>query len=280
MQANGVITDVLRLVASTPMLFWARNRVRRKSRQPNLISDDDLRKLRRLLLEHKFRFRPATWKKIGRNLYARQHPWDRVVACAMSWCLEAAWTPVRHGSAYGWAGGRGTFDCMNVLAANLPKPGGPRDGFVVSIDAQRAFEHIRHDIVMKQLEIRVTDPSVLELLADFLESVHTDEGIGLGRGTVLAPVLADMAFSHVDHNWPEIGIQHLLQPCFRTPWSATTAPRREPEDWMSDRFGDLRSPLTPTDTLHTERSRDLPNRTTGETTSKQLASSTRSRYLL
>jgi hypothetical protein len=41
---------------------------------------------------------------------------------------------------------------MDMLATNLPQPGGPRDGFVVTIDVQQAFENIRHDIVLKQLQ--------------------------------------------------------------------------------------------------------------------------------
>jgi hypothetical protein len=80
---------------------------------------------------------------------------------------------------------------------------------------------------------------MLDLVADFLQSVETEEGIGLGRGTLLGPLLADVAFSYVDRNWPEIGVRHRLQPCYQHPWVTRPAPQTELEPWMYEWFGDL-----------------------------------------
>jgi hypothetical protein len=58
--------------------------------------------------------------------------------------------------------------------------------------------------------------------------VHTDD----------IPLLADMAFSYIDWNWPEAGVRHLLQPCLLHPRHGVSSPREELSipDWVRAMF--------------------------------------------
>jgi hypothetical protein len=254
MLAQGGIGDLMRYTASWPVLVSARHRVRENLNRSNLITDGELRHLQRLLRQGQFRHDPAWWVEgtQAEKPFVRQHVWEQIIGFALFWTLSAAWVPVRHGSVYGSASGtpigphslfchaepRGVLDAVAMLKASLPRPRGPRDGFVVIADGSRTFEHIRHDMIMKRLETRINDPMALDLVADYLQSVQTTEGAGIGRGHPLGIAMADIAFSHVDWNWPEMRARHRVQPCYLSPWR-NRPPRTTPEDWMVDFFGDL-----------------------------------------
>ncbi len=255
LSAESEISDVMSYVASTPMLFAARHRVQQESKQVR-ISEADLRHVQRLLRQGKYRPHHSWWKEGDEEgkPYLRQDPLDRMITFALFWTLAPAWTAVRHGSVYGsakgtpigphgryaYAPGRGIFDAIDTLRRpTCSRPEGPRDGFVVIVDASRAFEHIRHDMVLKHLETRITDQYALDLVANYLHRIRTDVGVGVGRGGAFGTLLADVAFSHIDGCWPEIGVRHRVQLCYLHPWRNQPKPKRAPDKWMLDFFAQI-----------------------------------------
>jgi hypothetical protein len=257
---DGLVDDLMVHTASWAVLVTARHRVRRKIGDPTAITDIELHHLQRLLLRGRFHHETAWWdpgQEKGKP-FVRQQLWEQIVGYALFWTLSAAWAPVRHGSVFGsasgtpigphgpfaFADGRGALDAVEALKMYLPRPRGAGDGFVVIADRSRTFENLRHDMVMKRLETRIIDELILDLVADFLESVQTTDGIGVGRGGPLATLMADIAFAYVDWNWPEIGVRHRMQSCYLHPWH-DAAPGNPPEDWITDLFAPLRDLLHP-----------------------------------
>jgi hypothetical protein len=257
--AEGCTDDLVPYLASDAMLLSAQYRLEVSLDRSPLMNREQRRHLQRLLRQGKFQFNRVSWKDLDNKAdkpYVRQDPWELMVSYVLFWILSAAWMPVRHGSAYGWAAGtpiefntvyggatgRSNLDAIATLRAYLPRPTGSEsheDYFVVLVDGKGAFEHLRHDMILKRLETRISDQVTLDLIADHLDSVSSAEGIGVGRGDYLATLLGDVAFSYVDQFWPEIGVQHRLQPCYLHPWRNQPRPRTAPDPWILDWFGDL-----------------------------------------
>ena len=123
--------------------------------------------------------------------WARPRPW--------SW--ERCGDPYRSPDAYGWGKGRGAHQVIRVIRSELAD-----SDSVVGTDIASCFEEIPHDLIFRQLTPIVSDDLFLALLRSYLHSVQSAPGRGVGRGTTLAPLLADIALANIPLNpadWPD-----------------------------------------------------------------------------
>lgn len=125
---------------------------------------------------------------------------DRIVQTAVKFVIEpifeAGFSPV----SYGFRPGRTCHDALRVVDDLL------KEGFcyVVDADLERYFDTIPHELLMKQVEARISDGRVLDLLrgwlkADILEGMDrwTPE-MGTPQGAVISPLLANIYLHPLD----------------------------------------------------------------------------------
>lgn len=183
------------------VLVLARHRATKK-RHP--YPDGRLARLQRRLYEGTFGgysaprwYQPPDTDK----LCAVQCTTDKIVGTATAMVLGAVWDPYRSPDAYGWGKGRGAHQVIRVIRSELAD-----SDSVVGTDIASCFEEIPHDLIFRQLTPIVSDDLFLALLRSYLHSVQSAPGRGVGRGTTLAPLLADIALANIPLNpadWPD-----------------------------------------------------------------------------
>jgi RNA-directed DNA polymerase len=123
---------------------------------------------------------------------------DRVVQTAMLLLLEPIFDTDFLDCSYGFRPGRSAQDAVEEVAANL------RQGFTAVYDAdlQGYFDSIPHDKLMKGVEARIADGSMLRLIRLFLRAPikegrnpPTRPTSGTPQGGVISPLLAN-SFLH------------------------------------------------------------------------------------
>ena len=161
------------------------------------------------------------------KLCAVQCATDKIVGTATAMVLGAVWDPYRSPDAYGWGKGRGAHQAIRVIKDELAD-----SDSVVGTDIASCFEEIPHDLIFRQLTPIVSDDLFLALLRSYLHSVQSAPGRGVGRGTTLAPLLADIALANIPPSIRQFGrifAQILPAPCtpahrIPTPASPETIP--------------------------------------------------------
>jgi hypothetical protein len=118
--------------------------------------------------------------------------------------LGAAWDPHRHFDTFGWRPDLGALAAVERICQVL-ETAAQWDGplYVIRKDVRHAFESISHDLVLRRLEQKIRiDGHLLDLVEQYLHAVETAPGRGIGRGSTLAPLLADVALDHIDQRFP------------------------------------------------------------------------------
>jgi hypothetical protein len=118
---------------------------------------------------------------------------DQIVANAIFLILGPAFEPYRQFYTAGWRPELSDLDALEWVKELML-----RADWFIRMDVKSCFESIRHDLIFRQLATFVWDRDLMYLIADLLASVETAPGIGIGRGTTLGPLLADIAFGAVD----------------------------------------------------------------------------------
>jgi group II intron reverse transcriptase/maturase len=87
---------------------------------------------------------------------------------------------------------------------------------VIDADIQGYFDAIRHDILMRQIQKRVSDPRILKLIRDWLKAGVMEEGrhirtsAGTPQGGVISPLLANIYLHSFDVMFAESAIPGTL----------------------------------------------------------------------
>ena len=78
---------------------------------------------------------------------------------------------------------------------------------IVEADIKGFFDNVSHEELMKFLEIRIVDRSLLELIRRFLKAGYVDDGLlirsesGTPQGSILSPMLANIFLHYVLDTW-------------------------------------------------------------------------------
>jgi RNA-directed DNA polymerase len=127
---------------------------------------------------------------------------DRVVQTALKNVLEPIFEREFSPNSYGGRPGRSAKDALRRVQQLLDEG----HTWVVDVDIARYFDTIPHERMLGEVEKRVADSRVLDLVARFLKqevlgatpSYATDEPVGTPQGAVISPLLANIYLNPVD----------------------------------------------------------------------------------
>lgn len=126
---------------------------------------------------------------------------DRVVQTALRSVIEPIFENDFSANSYGFRPKRSTKDALRSVSAMLAEG----RGWVVDVDIERYFDTIPHEQLMKEIEKKIADGRVLELIKRYLKqdvlnatpSYVTAER-GTPQGAVISPLLANIYLHPVD----------------------------------------------------------------------------------
>jgi group II intron reverse transcriptase/maturase len=131
---------------------------------------------------------------------------DKIVQKGIVWILQAIYEVDFCDCSYGFRPGRSCHQALravNEAIMNSPVH------YVIEADIQGFFDHVSHDWMMKFLQVRIRDSSLLLLIRRFLKAGYIDSGLlvrndeGTPQGGPLSPMLANIFLHYVLDLWFE-----------------------------------------------------------------------------
>jgi len=126
---------------------------------------------------------------------------DRIVQQAVLELLTPIYDPGFHPSSYGYRPGRSCHDAIRKAELFMRR----YDlGYVVDMDLSACFDTLNHDFLMRQLQKKIADGSMLKLIELFLKSgVMVGNELkevteGSPQGGVISPLLANIYLDYFD----------------------------------------------------------------------------------
>ena len=126
---------------------------------------------------------------------------DRVVQQALRNLLEPIFDVDFHPSSYGYRKGKSAHHGIGKAERFI------RDDhleWVVDMDLSKCFDTLDHDLIIKQINKKVTDGSILQLIRSFLESgvmigeQFEESEVGSPQGGVISPLIANIYLDEFD----------------------------------------------------------------------------------
>jgi len=139
---------------------------------------------------------------------------DKVVQLGIKKILEAIFENDFCDISYGFRPNRSCHKALNAVdKAIMTKP----VNAIVDMDIERFFDTIDHKWMMKCLEVRIKDPSLLRLIVRFLKAGVIEEGKflrqdeGAPQGGILSPILANIYLHYILDLWFERIVKRQLK---------------------------------------------------------------------
>lgn len=131
---------------------------------------------------------------------------DKIVQLAISKILTAIFEQDFMDFSYGFRPHRSAHDALKSLNDIIITK---KINWIVDADIKGFFEHIDHKWMMKCLEVRISDTSLLRIIARILKSGVMEEGKivlteeGTPQGGIISPILANIYLHYVLDLWFE-----------------------------------------------------------------------------
>jgi RNA-directed DNA polymerase len=129
---------------------------------------------------------------------------DKVLQRAVAEVLNAIYEADFLGFSYGFRPGRGQHDALDALAFGIKtKP----VNWILDADIRSFFDTVSHDWLMRFLEHRIGDRSILRLIRKWLKAgvmedgMRTSPSVGTPQGAVISPLLANVYLHYVFDLW-------------------------------------------------------------------------------
>jgi group II intron reverse transcriptase/maturase len=131
---------------------------------------------------------------------------DKIVQKGIARILEAIYEQDFLDCSYGYRPNRSCHQALNVVDKTMMRR---PINYVIESDLKRFFDNVSHNWMIKCLQVRIKDPSLLLLIRRFLEAgfVEVDEFVlttkGTPQGSNLSPVLSNIFLHYVLDLWFE-----------------------------------------------------------------------------
>jgi group II intron reverse transcriptase/maturase len=139
---------------------------------------------------------------------------DKIVQLGIAKILSATFEPMFQETSYGFRPGRNAHQALARLdQAVMTKP----VHYVVDMDIEKFFDSIPQDWLVKCLEVRIADPSLIRLVVRFLKSGVMEEGkwreteLGAPQGGNLSPILSNIFLHYILDLW----FEKKVRPCLK-----------------------------------------------------------------
>jgi RNA-directed DNA polymerase len=146
---------------------------------------------------------------------------DKIVQKGVAWILEAIYEQDFLDCSYGFRPKRNCHQALDVVDKTIMKR---PIHYVIEADIKGFFDNVSHLWMLRCLEVRIQDPSLLLLIRRFLKAGYVDAGQfvfteqGTPQGGNLSPILANIFLHYVLDLWFEKklkprmrGVCHLVR---------------------------------------------------------------------
>jgi group II intron reverse transcriptase/maturase len=124
---------------------------------------------------------------------------------ALKMLFEPIWESDFLDCSNGFRPGRRTMDCIRTCQSRITTQN--KYLWVIEGDIQGCFDHVQHDILIKLIERRVKDQSILNLIKQMLKAGVIENGHyqstseGTPQGGILSPLLTNIYLHEFDRWW-------------------------------------------------------------------------------
>jgi group II intron reverse transcriptase/maturase len=139
---------------------------------------------------------------------------DKIVQKAIAQLLEAIYEADFLNCSYGFRPKRSCHQALKVVDKALMVN---RVSHVIEADIKGFFDNVSHEWMMKFLEVRIKDPSLLLLISRFLKAGYLEEGYlvlaeeGTPQGGNLSPMLSNIFLHYVLDLWFEAVVKTYVK---------------------------------------------------------------------
>jgi len=135
---------------------------------------------------------------------------DRVVQQAVLNILQPIFDPEFHPSSYGYRPERSCQQAVAKAERFMNKYGLKH---VVDMDLSKCFDRLEHELILKSVNRKISDGSLLGLIKKFLtagvmkDGAYEETAIGSPQGGVISPLLTNIYLDYFDQKMKDMGIR-------------------------------------------------------------------------
>jgi len=134
---------------------------------------------------------------------------DRIVQQSIVNVLEPIFDPTFHRHSFGYRKGKSCHHAV-AKAEEIMQHGYTS---VLDMDLSKCFDTLSHELILKCLNVRISDSKLLVLISAFLKSgvmhngISAETDIGSPQGGVISPLLMNIYLNHFDHYMNRNGVR-------------------------------------------------------------------------